>query len=371
MKDRNVDLEAFDGIRGISSLFILVGHLFTFWVVDHRYVAFGLEYLSPVSLFFIISGFTLVQVYDSPGREKDPLQSWSDRKLFLKKRMARLAPVYYFSLAISTLPMVAYSTVTEILISVLLSLFMLQSVTMEANHWCGTLWTVSAFLFCYLAFPYMIKYARKSTPTNLVKMMKIPYMINLIICAALIVSVSYAGYAHFIFIFRLAPFWMGICGGYLARRGSFHDSSYWTDFYSSILLINLIVCAIVTEICDGDTVGYLGYSALAEYVLPMIQVYWLIHLSQPSCQSTTRRVLTHPILKFFGQISYSLYCIHWPVLIWCSWISAGSITPHHPEYKHAWLYFGVWTTPILTLICILFAIFTYWALEKPRYSRNK
>jgi peptidoglycan/LPS O-acetylase OafA/YrhL len=362
--ETRLNLETFDGIRGICAIMILVGHLFTFWVVDFRYVAFGLEYLSPVSLFFIISGFTLVQVYDPSGSDIVPLKTWSDQKVFLVKRMARLAPVYYFSLFISIVPMIVYKSANEIVISVVLCMFMIQSVTMEGNHWCGPLWTVSAFMFCYLSFPYMIRYCRTAQVSELMRMIVISYILNLMICISLILSITYALHPHFIFIFRITPFWMGVCGGYLARRGSFHHSTVWAEVYSFLLALNLIACAVITEMFNGNIVAYIGYSSFSEYILPIIQLFWMIHLSQPGCQGITRRVLVHPIFKFFGQISYSLYCTHWPVLIWCSWIAAGKIS-NEMVYSYAWLYFRLWTTPILSLICILFAILTYWAVERP------
>jgi peptidoglycan/LPS O-acetylase OafA/YrhL len=57
---------------------------------------FGIEYLSPVTFFIIMSGFTLTVVYykpTSPDYNK-PL-TVSSVWTFFQKRFLRLAPIYY------------------------------------------------------------------------------------------------------------------------------------------------------------------------------------------------------------------------------------------------------------------------------------
>jgi peptidoglycan/LPS O-acetylase OafA/YrhL len=56
-----------------------------------------LQFLSAVTLFFVISGFTLTVVYGDAGA----LSSRDARRSFLWKRFARLGPIYYLSLLVA------------------------------------------------------------------------------------------------------------------------------------------------------------------------------------------------------------------------------------------------------------------------------
>jgi hypothetical protein len=80
-------LDALDGIRGLCSLWVVVGHLIEFWISNDGqgdFPVLALEYMSGVTLFFLISGFTLVVVYDRPGSDtataSSLLTTWEQKK---------------------------------------------------------------------------------------------------------------------------------------------------------------------------------------------------------------------------------------------------------------------------------------------------
>lgn len=83
-----------------------------------------------------------------------------------------------------------------------------------------------------------------------------------------------------------------------------------------------------------------------------------------------------PSLSLSSQISYALYCMHWPVLVYISWIWTGNVTKqvHWPELKYveAWLSLPVWMVIPSLIVCILCATAVYWLLEKPaRHAINR
>jgi hypothetical protein len=58
------DLQSLDGIRGLCSVIIVLGHIFVYWTpawpgdaaaAHEKYPVFGIEYLSPVTLFFVMT----------------------------------------------------------------------------------------------------------------------------------------------------------------------------------------------------------------------------------------------------------------------------------------------------------------------------
>ena len=66
------------------------------------------------------------------------------------------------------------------------------------------------------------------------------------------------------------------------------------------------------------------YNFYMEFALPPLQGFWLMCLSQAG-KGPTSWVLNSKVGKFLGEISYSLYCLHWPVLNWVCWAFAGDM----------------------------------------------
>lgn len=148
------------GVRGICSILIVSGHFFTFFAPTNpnKYPTATIDYLPPVSIFFIMSGFLLGVIY------QDKLDDWNQRKDFWIKRFARIAPMYYFSLLISIPVVIAYTNTFGLLTSLILSPLFLQSLTLVGNDWNGPLWQCSALALCYLIYPFFLKFIRNRNP---------------------------------------------------------------------------------------------------------------------------------------------------------------------------------------------------------------
>lgn len=119
-----------------------------------------------VTFFFILSGFVLVYTY--AGKDFDWRQFW-------KARLARLYPVYLFSLLLAA-PFFFYSVLkfnfpefawlrAHLGLTVVLVLTMLQAwMPMAALGWNGVAWAVSVEIFFYVLFPALL--ARFSRISN-------------------------------------------------------------------------------------------------------------------------------------------------------------------------------------------------------------
>ena len=146
----NPFLDALDGLRGVGAICIMMYHFFSGFTpmaaaVAH-YPVYAPEFTSVVTLFFVISGFTLTCVYNTDG---DPPMALT----FLKKRVARLMPVYYASLP--ALPSFYVYTTTPALTATT-TLFMVQSLIVPNEGWNFPLWQVGAFAFTYPFFPFVL-----------------------------------------------------------------------------------------------------------------------------------------------------------------------------------------------------------------------
>jgi peptidoglycan/LPS O-acetylase OafA/YrhL len=449
-----VNLDPFDSLRGIASVIVVLGHLLTYWTPNTDNAAFpqfAIEYLSPVTLFFIISGFTLVTVYDKDGAPHnpvppeieeqlrqyraqgvdahalpltqlppnavpapttaqvnqiaiaaptvavttptdspatfpapassygpvylyyyplpapEPLSTRQERLTFFRRRVARLAPVYYCALILGIAPLIVYNF-DSIAWEVPLAVLWLQSFTcLVGNAWVGPLWTASAFAFLYLLFPSLLRCCRRSTTSKLwqhfanLSGTSIGIMLTWIFRGGL----PYAFFLHAFVGFRILHFALGIVAGLLVKRYPTFRATLIAEACTFLLLANFITCAVL---CTGDIGFYVVYMYFSEFIIGPVQALWLMALSHPSCAGPTKRVLMLTPLRKLGDISYSLYCTHWPVLCWCAWAVANKGVTYDavPNYGGAgWFFFPPWAIPILLVVCIAVATLVHWLLERP------
>lgn len=147
-------LESIDGLRGITSLMIVVYH-FDVW---HRFYTSGwVHYQDPVlSFFFLISGFILALIY---GTRINDRRDFAD---FLIRRVGRMWPMHLFCLAL----LVGWETVRYFnassyqaftgqysLSSLFQGVFLIHGWGMFLPPtWNIPSWALSTELFCYFLF---------------------------------------------------------------------------------------------------------------------------------------------------------------------------------------------------------------------------
>jgi len=161
-------LAALTSLRFLAAFHILLFHSYAmqalawapWWLV--RFASIG--YVA-VSMFFVLSGFILIYTY--AGRELQLGPFW-------RARLARLYPVYLFSLLL-TGPFFFYATLKfdipyfwwikrHLASTVVLVLTMLQAWRpMAALGWNRPAWAVSVEIFFYMLFPILLtRFARRS-----------------------------------------------------------------------------------------------------------------------------------------------------------------------------------------------------------------
>lgn len=316
-------LDPLEGLRGVGSLCIVLYHFlsgFTPMAADvAQYPVYAPELTSVVTLFFVISGFTLACVYDSPP------PAWP----FLKKRVARLVPVYYLSL-LPALPSFYIYTQTPALTAAT-TLLMAQSLVVPNEGWNLPLWQVSAFAFTYPFFPPVLRrlktWSTRALRTSLVVLMVVNVVVVVIAMQILPLAGLNVGVLHRWAPFRLPQFIAGVAAGLLAQRGDITGASWKGDAITAALtLSSLVICPVIVHLSPmlGRVAPMWDFlNTVLEYVLTPVHCLWLIALTSGDCKALTRRIMASRPLKLLGEISYSIYCLHAPILYLAAWAVKG------------------------------------------------
>jgi peptidoglycan/LPS O-acetylase OafA/YrhL len=382
-----LSLVAFDGLRGMGSLLVLIGHILTFftplWSVleghekSSRYPLIGLDYCSAVTLFIVLSGFTLVYVYEQPAKG-DILSTWEQKKEFGRKRIARLAPVYYLGCFIGIVPLLYYYNIFQVVSSLILTPLWLQSLTIVGMSLNGPLWTVSCLAFCYLSFPYLLTHLRPLSDGQLKARLLMCWapmaVLSILLGVANIMELLVI--CHLFFPCRYGQFAMGVIAGLLSKRDGLKYPTFYAEFCSFILLLNNVICIVVTY---NNYKNWFRYQMTAEFTLAIVYALWISALAHEECRGPTRYVLTLKPFAWLGQISYALYCLHFPILNWIGWVvknkgvSAKAVPWHtFDDIFEGWYSLPGWSMPLVVLFIILCSACANAILERPaRAAINK
>jgi peptidoglycan/LPS O-acetylase OafA/YrhL len=116
----------------------------------------------------------------------------------------------------------------------------------------------------------------------------------------------------------------------------------------SWIALFLILISVVTFQKDSAFPGYLA-------LLPTLGAAGLIYAGQSAVMN--RRLLSHPVMVWFGLISYPLYLWHWPLLSFARIMESGMPT--------------VEIRGVLVVVSIVLGWLTYQFLERPVRSRPR
>lgn len=407
-----LSLAPLDGVRALCCLVIITGHLFMYMVPraadGGAYPLVGVEFHSAVSMFMVLSGFTLTVVYGGSARQAEALRRPAGVRTFLWRRFVRLAPLYYASLLVALPWLLCYSTATNIAVSVPVALLLLQSLSGPVGgYWNGPLWQISALALSYLAFPALLARMQRLDAPRLRRLLRWLAAGGLLLPLVVIGVVFGAGggfagatYMHTFGGLRMLQFAMGMAGGLLAlgpaasaaagggselpalaltgagdehgaalqpapapAAGAGTDATRLLNVLSGVLAgCSLAVLAVVTAMPDGDLRFYAWMSLmyLCEYTLPAVQVHWLMALTAAPRGSAIAAALQLPPVRWLGDASYAIFCLHWPVVMLCGWALAGRgiSADAMPLVRRAggavegWFAFPAWAVPLLIAICV-------------------
>ena len=307
-------LDYVDGIRAAAALYVVMHHVWiTIWPaypdntgpVGVGWLVYG--HLA-VSVFIVVSGFSLSI---GPARRGWVLGSV---RTFLQRRAWRILPTYWAALALSCLVFgVITPTVTGDLVSLkgfIVHALLLQDVINSPKP-NGAFWSIAVEWQIYFLFPLILIGRRRLGPVWL------SLLATVVIVSAYFGSVTVPALAR---ISNVTPqfvllFVFGVVAATSLRR---HDS-FNARLDRRILgfgalgggLALVLICWTQGSVWVDRQ--YFWVDLLAGVTTAMTIAY----LTYPG-RSRVRSVLASPPLRGVGRISYSVYCVHLPML-WLLW----------------------------------------------------
>ena len=321
--DSKTHYEILDGLRGVAAVMVVMFHIFeTFSGGNHAKQIINHGYLA-VDFFFVLSGFVIGYAYDDQWKKMS-------LKSFFKRRLIRLHPMiimgmmigailFYFSASPAVFPMVSQTPVWKLLLIMLIGFTLLPVPTsMDIRGWQemhplnGPAWSL---FFEYIANILYALFIRKFSNTVLAVFVFITG------CALIHLAVTSpngdviggwsinATQLRIGFTRLLYPFFAGLLLSRICKpNGNIKHAFLWCS-------LAIIIIFSIPRIGNEKHLWANGlYDSLSIIFLFPLIVY------AGACSKINNRIVSK-ICNFFGDISYPIYIIHYPVIyIFTAWV---------------------------------------------------
>jgi peptidoglycan/LPS O-acetylase OafA/YrhL len=364
---------ALDGLRGVLSVFIVLGHIMTYFVPSRRdsvaaaplIAVVGLEYLSPVSFFILLSGFTLTLAYDKP--DVVPFSTAGERRRFCCRRVARLAAVYYLSLALAV-PFLYYVDLSVLIMSAIATPLMIQAQVVSGNSWNGPLWTVSALALCYGLFPWLLRGLTRRSVRALWALAGACYAVSLAVSQTwLFLSPAAAIVIHILGVLRVPQFAVGMCAALLSARAPPARPAVWVGVAAAVLAANTAACLAAVGATSPNWGLQQAWGFIVEWwILPAQAALALGLACPPGWGGPIQAALASRPAVALGAWSYAAYCLHFPLLLLGGFaVARGGPASLPLVWGYAWMPYPPWATPVLLVAVYALSAVAHYGFEVP------
>lgn len=289
------EIKSLTGLRGIVALWVTFFHFSHFktdliqTVVKKGYVA--------VDIFFVLSAFLLAISY----ADKFKTLNFSAVQKFYKKRVNRIYPVYIVSVIFIALFLIETSKTKFLVNAALLQCFF------NPNYSLGTVyWSLSTEWICYLIFPFLlffiVRYKIRSEIliiSGLVLRVILPYLPDQLYLGSdmrmqMIKPSDYLDITYGLnsLVRTVSSYLLGIGAAFLAGTGLRKKIVIYIALILSLLLL---------------------YTEKGLFFIPLLSAIMIKQLYDGE-DNMIKRFLGSGVVYFLGNISYSLYIIHYIVL---------------------------------------------------------
>jgi len=291
-----------DGLRGVAALAVLAVHA-TSWLQQTlgpgNALSFALRHgVYGVDLFFVLSGFCLAYPYLRAPRRLDLVR-------FFTRRLVRIIPPYYAAIAFFALALWAGPPAFIHFVFPPQSGWRLLSQVLfldrNPHFLSGTFWTLAIELRWYLAFPLVLWLWTVS-----------PRAFAVVLVAAIVAfRWTTAGAAD---LYALPAFMLGIVAADAAVRRSVSAATAWLG------LVLLLALTIPIEWFLGPPHfdPPLRELDVRNYLPPQRTLWQFIAFCAmllAGISASSQKLLGWRPLAFCGEASYSLYLVHYPVVL--------------------------------------------------------
>jgi peptidoglycan/LPS O-acetylase OafA/YrhL len=326
------NIPALTGLRGLAAIWVVLFHLtLGIPIIRHGYLG--------VDVFFMLSGYVLTHVY--AGK----LANAADYFGFIRARLARIYPLHLTTLCVLALMVVALPDFADRypmqeerwgFTPFLASLFLVQNwAHVLPTSWNTPAWSLSAEWFAYLIFPLFL-FATQWPRSVIVPLFLAGSVLFVLYGAFTLKGLPGLGGEGTPGMLRMT---CEFAAGCMLARAVANGLRPLPPVADIVALALVLIAAIL-----GGTFTYLVLPGFVLFVLLAVQ------------ESPTARVLSRAPIVFLGEISYSIYLIHWILIQVSRWFLADRLagTPWQ----------AMWNIG-LVLVCIGISTLTYRWIERP------
>ena len=349
-------------LRGIAALMVAVYHfdsVVASFVSPQQSMLVAKSYLM-VDLFFIMSGFIMLHVYESKFTD---VISKMDYVKFIGARFARVYPLHFFTLLLAVVLFYGLNEPASPInnpSAIPTHLLLLHSFGIHNIFtWNVPSWSISAEWWAYVIFPLLVLVLAKLKKGGVILLsflslslyFSIEYMLPRVnpfapdLPVPNDLNVTY----DFGYIRGFAGFIAGMITyvGFKQKR----FARYFNNDWVSILLMSVTILLF-----------HLGANDLL-----IVACFIMLVLAIAANEKLIHTLLTFRFLQYLGDISYSIYLMHGlamfyvatPLIIKLGYAYQGPGSVHIPFFT------GLWVCGIFLLSVILISTISYYSLEKP------
>ncbi len=298
-------IKSLDGLRAISILMVICGHLSFAYGASFPQAAiyFSLMQSTGVSLFFVISGFLI-----NGFLIKEKKQSGSiNLKLFYFKRMFRIFPPYYFYLTVMIfiLPFFEVNQLTKVEIASAFS-YLWNYIYSTENWFFGHSWSLAVEEQFYMTWPFLlafisIKWSKRFS-------VLIFFLTPLIRVGSYYLFPEWRPRLSIMFHTRMDTLLFGCFLAYYYQfiskenfqRVARKINRFYLPMISLVFLVGL--SPYLRFLFKGSYTMTIGYSLEG-----VSMVILLVYVLTMDGRGKIFTILNHPVLRQIGVLSYGLY----------------------------------------------------------------
>lgn len=292
-----------DGLRAIAVLVIIFFHM--------QLPGFQGGFIG-VDVFFVVSGFLITRIILSNLNSGQ----FSFRDFYVR-RVTRIIPALVVTVAAVLLCALYFQMPKALMHTAQQSIFALLSVSnfffwSESNYWAPAAetfallhtWSLGVEEQFYLVYPLMLFAAhRLGGSRGVAIMLLLTFGIGL--CASEYAVRHHREAAFYFSPLRFYEFALGGIGTLLVQRMRRLQDIRWLSSAATLLGILLILASTYLFSWIWPLPG-------VAMLIPLFGTL-LIILAGPS--PGARVLLNNPLMSWFGKVSYSLYLVHWPIIV--------------------------------------------------------
>lgn len=307
-------LEALTSLRFIAAILVVVYHTLPPEMLDAWPALTNIRGsgFTGVSLFFCLSGFILFIVYEHLSRHRGEILQ------FLVARVARIYPLYVFSLMLDLPRLVAVRIdgyglelgIAATGVTLAGNLLMLQVWVPQLGGLNYPSWSVATEAAFYVAFPFVIVFVRRIQTTRAVLACLCATFAIAIVVTSISAGLAGSGTAQVLLsrnpIAKFPEFLAGMLLGAFWLRRRVHEDRI--SFLPDAVALSGLMVWVGVMAAGPEAVG--GEKMMNTILMP---IFWLLIFGLASRTAKVSRALAAQPFVFLGEISYAIYLLHAPL----------------------------------------------------------